>query len=79
MKTFKNYLTESGHAALSRASAIALVLRIRTLHKRLQTEDDLARKIDFLSEQNVQISFLIALNLAHSLGDRGLIQRFRTK
>lgn len=79
MKTFKNYLTESGHASLSRAGAIALVLRIRTMHTRLQKEDDLASKIDLLSEQNVQISYLIALNLAHSLGDRGLIQRFRTK
>lgn len=79
MKTFKSYLTESGHATLSRASAIALVLRIRTLDKRLQTEDDLANKIDLLSEQNVRISYLIALNLAHSLGDRGLVQRFRTR
>lgn len=79
MKTFKNYLTENGHATLSRAGAIALVLRIRNLHKRLQTEDEPAKKIDLLSEQNVQMSYLIALNLAHSLGDRGLVQRFRIR
>lgn len=77
MISFKKYLEESKSSALAGASAGVLVIRTQSLRSKIQSEENLTRKIDLLSQQNVELSYLSALNVALAIKDQRLISRFK--
>ena len=77
MMSFKTYLTEVKAGAVAGASAGILVMRAQSLRTKIRSEENLARKIDLLSQQNVELSYLCALNVALAVKDQRLIHRFK--
>lgn len=78
MISFKKYLEESKSSAFAGASAGVLVRRTQSLRSKIQSEENLTRKIDLLSQQNVELSYLSALNVALAIKDQRLISRFKS-
>jgi len=75
MKTFKQFIDEGTYPTWVRASSIAIVLRIRSLSKKIETETDPSRQARLIGVQNRLISYLVGMGLAVGASDNDLLRR----
>ena len=79
MMRFKNFieLNEGKYPLWVRFTVGGLVLKVRSLSQRVQTETDPKKQNDLISQQNTLLSYISGLGVGVSSTDRILMNRLK--
>ena len=80
MMRFKNFieLKEGKYPLWVRFTVGGLVLKVRGLSQKIQTETDPKTQNDLISQQNNLLSYISGLGIAVSSSDRALLNRLKS-
>lgn len=80
MISFKNYieLIEGKYPLWIRFTVGGLVLRVRNLSRKIQSETDPKKQNDLISQQNTLLSYISGLGVGVSSTDGVLMNRMKT-
>jgi len=78
MKSFKTYINEGKYPIWVRVTVGSLVLRIRKLALKIETEEDPVRQNKLISQQNKLLSYINGLGIGISSSDSNLLKKFKT-
>ena len=78
MKSFKTYINEGKYPIWVRVTVGSLVLRIRKLALKIETEEDPVRQNKLISQQNKLLSYINGLGIGISSSDSNLLKKCKT-
>ena len=77
MIRFRQFINEGKYPLWVRVTVGSLVLRIRNLSYRIETEDDPIKQNKLISQQNKLISYINGLGVGISSSDTVLLRRLK--
>jgi hypothetical protein len=78
MIRLKTYISEGKHPNWVRFTVASLVIRIRYLSKKIQSETDPVKQNQLIAQQNKLLSYISGLGIGVGTEDRVLLQKLRS-
>ena len=78
MKSFKAFINEGKYPIWVRITVGSLVLRVRKLALKIETEEDPVRQNKLISQQNKLLSYINGLGIGVSSSDTVLLKRLKS-
>lgn len=78
MKTFREFVSEGTYPTWTRATIVALALRVRSLSKQIENETDVQKQNKLIAKQNNLISYISGMSIGISSTDKQLMSRMRS-
>ena len=78
MMTFKTYIKEAKHPTWVRITVAALVIKMRNLSSRIESEKDPVIQNKLISQQNNLLSYITGLGIGVGTSDNVLLKRMKS-
>jgi len=78
MMTFKTYIKEAKHPTWVRITVAALVIKMRNLSSRIESEKDPVIQNKLISQQNNLLSYITGLGIGVGTSDKLLLKRMKS-
>ena len=78
MKRFKTFIEEGKFPLWSKVVVGGIVMKIRNLQSRINSEEDVKKKLSLISQQNVLLSYISGLSVAVNSRDQKLLSKIRS-
>ena len=78
MMTFKTYIKEAKHPTWVRLTVAALVIKMRNLSSRIESEKDPVIQNKLISQQNNILSYITGLGIGVGTSDKLLLKRMKS-
>ena len=78
MLTFKTYIKEAKHPTWVRITVAALVIKMRNLSSRIESEKDPVIQNKLISQQNNLLSYITGLGIGVGTSDKLLLKRMKS-
>ncbi|MDB4221298.1 hypothetical protein N9809_04430 [Amylibacter sp.] len=78
MMTFKTYIKEAKHPTWVRLTVAALVIKMRNLSSRIESEKDPVIQNKLISQQNNLLSYITGLGIGVGTSDKLLLKRMKS-
>lgn len=78
MMTFKTYIKEAKHPTWVRITVAALVIKMRNLSSRIESEKDPVIQNKLISQQNKLLSYITGLGIGVGTSDNVLLKRMKS-
>ena len=78
MMTFKTYIKEAKHPTWVRITVAALVIKMRNLSSRIESEKDPEIQNKLISQQNNLLSYITGLGIGVGTSDKLLLKRMKS-
>ena len=78
MMTFKTYIKEAKHPTWVRLTVAALVIKMRNLSSRIESEKDPVIQNKLISQQNKLLSYITGLGIGVGTSDNVLLKRMKS-
>jgi hypothetical protein len=78
MMTFKTYIKEAKHPTWVRITVAALVIKMRNLSSRIESEKDPVIQNKLISQQNNILSYITGLGIGVGTSDKLLLKRMKS-
>ena len=78
MMTFKTYIKEAKHPTWVRITVAALVIKMRNLSFRIESEKDPVIQNKLISQQNNLLSYITGLGIGVGTSDKLLLKRMKS-
>ena len=78
MMTFKAYIKEAKHPTWVRLTVAALVIKMRNLSSRIESEKDPVIQNKLISQQNNLLSYITGLGIGVGTSDKLLLKRMKS-
>ena len=79
MMSFKTFLEEGSYPLWTKAVTAGLVLKVRSLSRKIEREEDVAKQNELLGQQNKLLGYLHGLGIAVGTNDQALMRSVRSK
>lgn len=76
--TFKTYIKEAKHPTWVRITVAALVIKMRNLSSRIESEKDPVIQNKLISQQNNLLSYITGLGIGVGTSDKLLLKRMKS-
>ena len=76
--TFKTYIKEAKHPTWARITVAALVIKMRNLSSRIESEKDPVIQNKLISQQNNLLSYITGLGIGVGTSDKLLLKRMKS-
>lgn len=76
--TFKTYIKEAKHPTWVRITVAALVIKMRNLSSRIESEKDPVIQNKLISQQNNILSYITGLGIGVGTSDKLLLKRMKS-
>lgn len=76
--TFKTYIKEAKHPTWVRLTVAALVIKMRNLSSRIESEKDPVIQNKLISQQNNILSYITGLGIGVGTSDKLLLKRMKS-
>ena len=77
MKRFKTFIEEGRFPLWSKVVVGGIVMKIRNLQSRINSEEDVKKKLSLISQQNVLLSYISGLSVAVNSRDQKLLTKIK--
>ena len=78
MMTFKTYIKEAKHPTWVRITVAALLIKMRNLSSRIESEKDPVMQNKLISQQNNILSYITGLGIGVGTSDKLLLKRMKS-
>jgi len=78
MKRFKTFIEEGRFPLWSKVLVGGIVMKIRNLQTRINSEEDVKKKLSLISQQNVLLSYISGLSVAVNSRDQKLLSKIKS-